>query len=888
MRLIPTVPSLAAIIVALALPASASAADIGNPLSPLTLIDTSTELNCSVNHVGDAAGEFFGGNACGTFVATPATADGTGTLYGPSVLPAGGGAGPRTSWTAVSQTPVSGAGTAGDPRKATTVVDAGDSGLRITQTDSYVYGTESYTTQIQVENTTGTAKTARVYHAGDCYLQDSDQGFGAVDNGAVACVAGISDPDTGDVSRGTRIEQFLPLTAGSHYMEAGFSEVWSHIGTQQEFPDTCICGNEQTDYLDNGAGLSWTLAIPANSTKTVSLVTTFSPQGVQPITTTKTAAQPSVSPGGDDSYTITFSNPNTSPVTLTAIRDTLPAGFTYAAGTTTGATTANPTVNGQELTWTGSFIVPARSGQTNGTLTMTFGVHAGSTPGQYLNNAGGESSTVAVLPTGDTAPVTVTQPAGPTLAVDDVTVTEGNSGTTNATFHVTLSEPASGTVTVNAATSNGTATQPGDYTSTSTTPVTFNDGESSKDFVVPVVGDTLDEHDETFNVTLSSPANASISDGTGVGTITDDDAPPAISIDDTSVTEGAAPGTVNAVFTVTLSQASGKAITADFATANGTATQPADYTSNSGTLTFSPGQTSKTVTVVVKGDAVDEDDETFTVGLSGLINLASVGNDTSGTGTITDDDPPPTISIGDVTVTEGNSGTTAATFTVSLSQASSRGVSVSFATADGTATQPADYQAASGSVSFDPGQTSKTVTVNVVGDTSDEPDETFAVGLSSPSNATIGDGSGTGTITDDDQPVVQPPQAAVDVPEELDASRDICAGLTKKGQFKGGLSVDVTLPAGGPLVIVADYEVKVTTKSKGKKKRTTKSFRLAKLVTTGKPGEQTYRMKLSKGRCKQFVKRVKASGGGTLVVKATWTPAGGTPVKLKDEAELVP
>ena len=212
---------------------------------------------------------------------------------------------------------------------------------------------------------------------------------------------------------------------------------------------------------------------------------------------------------------------------------------------------------------------------------------------------------------------------------------------------------------------------------------------------VLVHGDTLDEANETFTLNLSNAVNATIVDGTGTGTITDDDPLPALTINDVSVAEGDT-GTVAATFTVTLSAVSGRTVTVDYATANNTAVAPGDYTAASGTLTFTPGQTSKTVTVQVNGDLIDEIDETFFVDLSGATN-ATIG-DAQGVGTIIDDDAQPTISIDDVTVTEGNTGTVNANFTVSLSSASGQTVSVGYSTADGTAIAGSDYVAIGGSL----------------------------------------------------------------------------------------------------------------------------------------------------------------------------------------------
>ena len=336
----------------------------------------------------------------------------------------------------------------------------------------------------------------------------------------------------------------------------------------------------------------------------------------------------------------------------------------------------------------------------------------------------------------------------PALSINDVTVTEGQSGTTNAVFTVTLSAASGNVVTAAYATANGTATAPADYAATAGT-VTFPVGVTTRTITVPVAGDLLDEINETYTLNLSNPTNATIADGTGLGTITDDDATPSLSINDVTVNEGDT-GTVNATFTVNLNAPSALNVSVAFATADGTATAPADYTAASGTLNFTPGQTSKQVTVLVNGDLLDEANETYFVNLSNPSNATI--SDGQGVGTISDNDPLPSLSINDVTVTEGNTGTVSATYTVTLNALSGRSVTVDYATANGTAVAPADYQAASGTLTFTAGQTTKQVTFLVNGDLLDEANETYFVNLSDPGNATIADGQGAGTITDDDAP----------------------------------------------------------------------------------------------------------------------------------------
>jgi hypothetical protein len=225
--------------------------------------------------------------------------------------------------------------------------------------------------------------------------------------------------------------------------------------------------------------------------------------------------------------------------------------------------------------------------------------------------------------------------------------------------------------------------------------------------------------------------------------------PPSLSIGDTTVTEGNA-GIVSAAFTVSLSRASDQTVTVQYATtADGLAVAGRDFDSLVGTLTFLPGETSKEILVAVRGDLTDEYDETFSVALSSPAN-AQVA-DGQGTGTILDDDAAPTIVISDVSKREGRKGSTAFDFTVSLSTASEKDVSVSFATADGTATAAGrDYIAQSGTLFFAAGQTGQILRISVVGDRSREASETFFVNLDAADGAMIADGQGAGTILDDD------------------------------------------------------------------------------------------------------------------------------------------
>jgi hypothetical protein len=222
------------------------------------------------------------------------------------------------------------------------------------------------------------------------------------------------------------------------------------------------------------------------------------------------------------------------------------------------------------------------------------------------------------------------------LEVSDATVDEGSSGATDAIFTVTLSAPSTQTVSVSYATSNGTAIAGQDYTGQSGI-LTFPVGEVVRTVAVAVTGDTIDEADETFFLNLSSPVGTSIGDGQGVGTILDDDPPPAASINDAAAMEGAS-GVSVLGFVVSLSVPSGRTVSVTYSTADGSARAGSDYVASSGTLVFPAGTTALPLPISIVGDTRPETDETFLVQLIGATN-ATLG-DPEGVGTIVNDDLP--------------------------------------------------------------------------------------------------------------------------------------------------------------------------------------------------------------------------------------------------------
>ncbi|MYF28995.1 MAG: hypothetical protein F4169_09040, partial [Gammaproteobacteria bacterium] len=277
--------------------------------------------------------------------------------------------------------------------------------------------------------------------------------------------------------------------------------------------------------------------------------------------------------------------------------------------------------------------------------------------------------------------------------------------------------------------------------------VEFAAGETEMMVNVTMIDDALDERNEMFMVTLSDAAYASIADGEATGTIEDDDETPTLSIADASGNEAAG----ELMFGVTLSAPSGLPVSADYATAAGTAMPGEDYETAMGTLNIAPGETSTMVAVTVVADDVHEAEEMFTVDLSGA--MYSTLDDGSAVGTITDDDPPPTLAIGDSTASESAGQIT---FNVTKMGPTALPATVSWATSNGTATAGEDYANSSGSLTFAPGETSMTISVPIMADDRYEGEETFMVTLSGSSNSTLADASATGTITDDDaESVVQ-------------------------------------------------------------------------------------------------------------------------------------
>jgi YD repeat-containing protein len=342
------------------------------------------------------------------------------------------------------------------------------------------------------------------------------------------------------------------------------------------------------------------------------------------------------------------------------------------------------------------------------------------------------------------------------LTAASVAVAEGAGAVALNVRLVTLSGlPTVAPVTVKFATANGTAKAPADYGAVSGI-FTFDTGTASGSeqvVSIPLIRDAVVEATETFRLVLSSPVGARLG-AVSSTTISLLDVSPGVSFMEGSVevVEDAGEALVPVQLTTPDEMPTIAPVTVKFKTTNLAAVAGKDFTATSGTVSFPAGAETGAIQyakVPLLDDALSEDNEAFKLSLSSP-TAARLGTPSASPVAILDDDPLPTVSIADATVTEPNSGSVGASFKLTLSAPAGRVVKVSYATSDGSAVAPADYKAKSGAVSFKAGVTSQTVSVSVVGDKVDEDNEAFLVSLSSPVNVELGRGLAQGTIVDND------------------------------------------------------------------------------------------------------------------------------------------
>lgn len=323
----------------------------------------------------------------------------------------------------------------------------------------------------------------------------------------------------------------------------------------------------------------------------------------------------------------------------------------------------------------------------------------------------------------------------------------GSEGSAQALISVSLSGATARTASVQFQTSTLTATS-GDFTAASGT-ISFAPGETTKTIAVNVTEDPTDENDETFRVTLSLPTNATLGASTiHTRTILDNDDPPAVQL--TTASSSGLETTTSFTVTISLSALSGRTVSVPYTMIAGTAGPGTDYVLAENTVTFAAGTNSSNVTFSVVDDLNDENDESFTIALGVPVN-ATLGVPSSHMRTIQDNDSPPTLAF-EVVASSGTESITQVPFNVTLTRESGKTVTVAFATIDSSAAAPGDYTATSGTLTFNPGETTKPVVVTVANDILDEDNEVFSVRLSSVQNASLAAGATdhTRTIVDDD------------------------------------------------------------------------------------------------------------------------------------------
>ncbi len=566
----------------------------------------------------------------------------------------------------------------------------------------------------------------------------------------------------------------------------------------------------------------------------------------------------------------------------------LPVNFNYATNGATGTATA-----GTDYTAVPSTAGSIAAGQLSVTLPVTV-------LGDVLSE--GNETVVLDLSTIGNANVTTLSGTG-TINDDDIAqitltdagLTEGDSGSQNLQFTVSRSGNG-GAFSVDFATSNATATAGSDYTSTTGTLTFTANGAPSQVINVPITGESLVEVTETFTVTLSNVVNtlgtAAIDDGSGTGTITDNDSA-TVQFAPTSVSQSEA--TSPMAFTVTLSNPVQSGVTLTVNSTPGTATSPADFTAISGgTVSFAPNSnTAQTVNVVIANDALDEDDEQFTLTLS---SLTATGNVTlpiataTATGTIQDDDALPVLSVANVSQAEGNSGTTTMTFTVNLTPVSGRAVSFTRATTDGSAVSigaaPDFVALAAAPVTIAAGQSSASIAVTINGDAVFEGDQQFTLDLSAVGNATPGSLSAVGTIVDDDQ---QPTTTTIssDQPDPSLVGQPYTVAVVVRGQSSspsGTISISDGSASCGPVALTPSNSPESTascslTSTSAGNKTLTASYTPANTAFAPSSGTTAHRVDAASTRLSVTgPARVRIDTAATYSIDlGVIAPGGGTP-----------
>lgn len=351
---------------------------------PLDHIYVAQDLACQVQHAADTSLALYPDAVipgdCGTFLVVNDTLytadffshDGTSTLF----------LGSYTIFTPISQTGVTGSGTAADPYRVVTTVSAGSTGVTLVETDSYVTGDESYRTDIEVHNGGLAGQHVFLYRAAECLVADQLLSYGAVSGSAPACSQNANDATSG------RFERWTPITPGAHYIQAWYRNVWSAIALHTNLPDTCDCATLQSA----GAGVNWEATVPAAGSLTFSHLTEFAP-----------AAPPTPTPTATSTSTSTPAPTDTPAATATATATPNPTNSPTQTPTSTSTATATATATAT----TTSTATPTSTSTATATATSTSTPTASPTPTSTSTPAPTATATSTAVPTATSTPAPV-------------------------------------------------------------------------------------------------------------------------------------------------------------------------------------------------------------------------------------------------------------------------------------------------------------------------------------------------------------------------------------------------------------------------------------------------------------------------------------------------
>jgi hypothetical protein len=408
---------------------------------------------------------------------------------------------------------------------------------------------------------------------------------------------------------------------------------------------------------------------------------------------------------------------------------------------------------------TGTAANPADHDLAGGSITISAGDTTGLIPINIIEDLVDEADETVILTLSNPVLSTIGSNVTHTFTINDndgspevnfdIAANSEDENVGNATALVNLDKASEQEITVNYAVS-GSATAVDDHTAVNGT-LTFAIGETTKTITMPIVDDSLTEASETVRLTLSTPVNVTIgATDEHLLTITDNDNPPEVTYE--LALSASSEGTASEQIKVLLDHASTNTITVDYGVA-GTTVNPDDHSLSAGTLTFNPGEVEKLIQINIVDDSMDEDDETVIFSLSNVNAFGVIGSQNSHTLTIADNDGAPDVEFALVSINH-DEFTSAASVEVRISAASSKTIGVDYTLTGDTVILPLsdpDHTLQNGSITFDPGETSKTLVFTVNDDIVDEVDENLIITLSNPTESNLGTiDTHTFVIKDDD------------------------------------------------------------------------------------------------------------------------------------------